>query len=121
MRIDSVSSPPIYPQEGPTLKASSEHAAGIRSMTEDVQPARSEKPATSQVEDAARIMETARQRLQESGLNIRLSSDHGSERLQIEVFNPETDEVIRRFPPDEIIKLGESIKKMNGLVVNRNL
>ncbi len=61
----------------------------------------------------------AKERLKDTGLNIRLSSGDGKDSFQIEVFNPETDEVIRRFPPDEIIKLSASIKEMNGFVVNK--
>ncbi len=113
MRIDSLPSLPTYAQGGPTFKASSDQVAGLKPLVEDVQPTRHE--------DVSKIMEQARQHLKDSGLNIRMSKGEGSKNMQIEVFNPETNEVIRRFPPDEIIKLGESIKKMNGLVMNRNL
>jgi uncharacterized FlaG/YvyC family protein len=50
-----------------------------------------------------------------------LSSGDGKDSFQIEVFNPETNEIIRRFPPDEIIRLSASIKKMNGFVVDKAL
>lgn len=113
MQIDNFPSLSTFAQGGPTFKASSDRVAGAGSLVEDVKPVRHE--------DMAKIMDMARQRLKDTGLNIRLSTDGGSERLQIEVFNPETNEVVRRFPPDEIFKLGDSIKKMNGLVVSRNL
>ncbi len=66
-------------------------------------------------------VEAADQRMEDLELNIRIRVNEKSERLQVEVFNPETKEVIRRIPPDEIIKLAESIEEMTGMIVNRSL
>ncbi|TVQ96124.1 MAG: hypothetical protein EA399_16380 [Desulfovibrionales bacterium] len=65
-------------------------------------------------------MDLAEEHLKGTGLNIRLKTAEKSERLQVEVFDPETKEVIRRFPPDEIIRLAESLDEMAGLIVNRS-
>ncbi|PTN31301.1 flagellar protein FlaG [Desulfonatronum sp. SC1] len=90
-------------------------------LAENVQPARLDDLSLNRVEDFSKTMEMAKERLKDTGLNIRLSSGDGKDGFQIEVFNPKTNEVIRRFPPDEIIKLSSSIKEMNGFVVNQNL
>lgn len=66
-------------------------------------------------------MDLAEEHLQGTGMNIRLRTSENSERLQVEVFDPKTKEVLRRFPPDEIIRLAESIDEMAGLIVNRSL
>jgi uncharacterized FlaG/YvyC family protein len=66
-------------------------------------------------------MNVAGEHLKGTGLNIRLKVSDKSERLQVEVFDPKTKEVLRRFPPDEIIRLAESIDEMAGLIVNRSL
>ncbi len=66
-------------------------------------------------------VEAADQRMEDLELNIRIRVNEKSERLQVEVFNPETKEIIRRIPPDEIIKLAESIEEMTGMIVNRSL
>lgn len=66
-------------------------------------------------------IETADRRMEDLGLNIRLRVDEKSERFQLEVYDPETKEVIRRLPPDEIIKLAESIEEMAGVIVDRSL
>ncbi|GAB6057723.1 flagellar protein FlaG [Desulfonatronum parangueonense] len=66
-------------------------------------------------------LDVAQDRLDGTGLNVRLKMTDNSDRFQVEVFNPETKEVIRRFPPDEIIRLAESIDEMAGLIVNRSL
>ncbi|WP_045222160.1 flagellar protein FlaG [Desulfonatronum thioautotrophicum] len=65
-------------------------------------------------------MDLAEEHLKGTGLNIRLKTAEKSERLQVEVFDPETKEVLRRFPPDEIIRLAESLDEMAGLIVNRS-
>lgn len=67
------------------------------------------------------VVQAADARLEELGLHVRLKVAEKSERLQVEVYNPETKEVIRRLPPDEIIKLAESIEKMAGVILDRSL
>jgi uncharacterized FlaG/YvyC family protein len=47
--------------------------------------------------------------------------DRDSEQIQVKVIDPEKDEVIRKIPPDEILKLAESIESMLGTIMNRNL
>lgn len=66
-------------------------------------------------------MDVAGEHLRGAGLNVRLKVADKSERLQVEVFDPKTKEVLRRFPPDEIIRLAESIEEMAGLIVDRSL
>lgn len=121
MRIESFHAPSSYAPGGPTFQASSGHDAVLRSQADDVRQTRFEDLPSNRLEDLSEAVETARQRLEKAGLNIRLITGEGKDRFQVEVFNPTTKEVIRRFPPDEIIKLAESIEEMNGLVVNRTL
>jgi uncharacterized FlaG/YvyC family protein len=121
MQINSFHHAPSYVQGGiPPLAAPPQESAR-KTRAEDLQPARFDDLSSSQVEDLSKAIEVAKERLKDTGLNIRLSSGDGKDSFQIEVFNPETDEVIRRFPPDEIIKLSASIKEMNGFVVNKAL
>jgi uncharacterized FlaG/YvyC family protein len=72
-------------------------------------------------EALSKAMEIAKEHLDAAGLKIRLGHGGEKQRFQVEIFNPETNEVIRRFPPDEIIKLAESIEKMNGFVLDQKL
>lgn len=72
-------------------------------------------------EALSKAMEIAKEHLDAAGLKIRLGRGGEKQRFQVEIFNAETNEVIRRFPPDEIIKLAESIEKMNGFVLDQKL
>lgn len=66
-------------------------------------------------------VEAADERMKEMDLHIRLRMNDKSERLQVEVYDPDSGEVIRRIPPDEIIRLAESIEEMAGLILDRSL
>jgi flagellar protein FlaG len=74
--------------------------------------------------DAEKIEKTAAS-LQKyaNSLDVKLEFrvDRDSEQIQVKVIDPEKDEVIRKIPPDEILKLAESIESMLGTIMNRNL
>ena len=120
MQINNISHLSPYMQDKPPIVA-----AGYETVHKP--PAGVEKKAqiddlpSNRVEDLSKAMEIAKVRLNDTGLNIRFSSGDGRGSFQIEVFNQETNEVIRRFPPDEIIELSASIKEMNGFVMNKAL
>jgi uncharacterized FlaG/YvyC family protein len=63
----------------------------------------------------AHAMEVTRKRLEGTDLNIRLALE-AKNRIQIEVFNSETNEIVRKFPPDEILRLADAIEEMNGSI-----
>jgi uncharacterized FlaG/YvyC family protein len=121
MQINSFHHAPSYVQGGIPSLAALPHESARKPLTEDLQPAGFDDLSSSQVEDLEKAIEMAKERLKDTRLNIRLSSGDGKDSFQIEVFNPETNEIIRRFPPDEIIRLSASIKKMNGFVVDKAL
>lgn len=85
---------------------------------------RQEKRAVSGQDERKQLeqaVEKANSRMQDHGVNVRLRTSEKSERLQVEVIDRETKEVVRRFPPDEIIRLAESLDEMVGVILNRSL
>ncbi|MFP4169362.1 MAG: flagellar protein FlaG [Desulfonatronovibrionaceae bacterium] len=78
----------------------------------------------SELTNAERIEKTAAS-LQKyaNSLDVKLEFhvDRDSEQMQVKVIDPEKDEVIRKIPPDEILKLSESIENMLGAIMNKNL
>jgi len=74
--------------------------------------------------DAEKIEKTAAS-LQKyaNSLDVKLEFrvDRDSEQIQVKVIDPEKDEVIRKIPPDEMLKLAESIESMLGTIMDRNL
>lgn len=117
MQINNISQLPSYRQEM-SFMAPASHETVRKPPARDAESASVRDPAFS-VGEVTEAMEMAKERLKDTGLNIRLSSGDGKKSFQVEIFNPETNEVIRRFPPDEIIKLAASIKEMNGFVLDK--
>ncbi len=63
----------------------------------------------------ANAMDVTRKRLEGTGVNIRLAVE-AKNRIQIEVFRSDTNEIVRKFPPDEILRLADAIEEMNGSI-----
>jgi flagellar protein FlaG len=82
------------------------------------------KEPAGELSDAEKIEKTAAS-LQKyaNSLDVKLEFrvDRDSEQIQVKVIDPEKDEVIRKIPPDEMLKLSESIENMLGAILNRNL
>ena len=49
---------------------------------------------------------------------LRFKMDQESQEMQVSVINSETDEVLRKIPPDEILNIVAHVKEMLGLIVN---
>lgn len=85
---------------------------------------RQEKRAASGRKERKQLeqaVEKANSRMQGHGVNVLLRASDKSKRLQVEVIDRKTKEVLRRFPPDEIIRLAESLDEMVGVILNRPL
>lgn len=85
-----------------------------------MKPSQPSSKATN-AEDLSKVLEKVEKHLEDTGLKTRLGDGGEKQRLQVEIYDPESKEVIRRFPPDEIIKLAESIEEMSGFVLDQNL
>lgn len=49
---------------------------------------------------------------------LRFKMDQESREMQVSVINSETDEVLRKIPPDQILNIVAHVKEMLGLIVN---
>lgn len=56
---------------------------------------------------------------QDLELKYTISEDSGD--IQVELINSENDKVVRKIPPDELIKLHSSLKEMAGAFLNRSV
>lgn len=55
------------------------------------------------------------------GVSLKLHFDERSNMIQAEVRDSSGEKVLRRLPPDEIIDLAVSIRKLSGLLAERSL
>ena len=79
-------------------------------------------PETSKSEASPERVQEAVSRIQsylsESNRELHISVDQGSGRTVVRVVNPETQEVIRQIPNEEILKLAASITRTGGGIIS---
>ena len=99
------------------LQQKSEPGADLKSMALNVlRPDNMHTQSEQKDHDRlARAMDITRKRLEGTDINIRLAVE-AKNRIQIEVFKSETNEIVRKFPPDEILRLADAIEEMNGSI-----
>lgn len=66
-------------------------------------------------EDKA-ILAEAEQKLDEAldslGLKLKYRVDESTDKLQVEIIEPDSGKVLRKLPPDDILKLARSVQQM---------
>ncbi|BDV00578.1 hypothetical protein TDMWS_06630 [Thermodesulfomicrobium sp. WS] len=82
------------------------------------QPVPSLPPSREQVEEVADAMSAYMASL---GVELRFHVDDSTDRLQVEVRDPQTDKLIRKIPPDDILRLAAAIEETVGVLVDRSL
>ncbi len=76
-------------------------------------------PVDREKVDAA--FKEAQQRLSNQDLELKYTISEESGDIQVELINTENDKVVRKIPPDELIKLHSSLKEMAGAFLNRSV
>lgn len=58
-----------------------------------------------------------------AGFNSELSitMDKGSKKMVIKIINSQTKEVIRQIPPEELVRLAETLQDSNGSLVDQTV
>jgi flagellar protein FlaG len=52
---------------------------------------------------------------------LSISMDAGSKKIIVKIINSETKKVIRQIPPDELVRLAESLREPNGALLNQTV
>lgn len=99
------------------LQQKSEPGAELKSMALNIlRPDTMHTPSEQKDQDRlVHAMDITRKRLEGTDINIRLAVE-AKNRIQIEVFNSDTNEIVRKFPPDEILRLADALEEMNGSI-----
>lgn len=58
--------------------------------------------------------------LENSGTNLKFGIDEKSKRYYFQIINTESKQVIKQYPPEEILEVLAKIDEMIGLIVDRN-
>ena len=73
----------------------------------------------SEIKDGMeRLAKLAQEAYQSQNIDLRISYNEKADRFIYKGINPETGEVIREYPPEEVIKRIVTLKKIAGLIVD---
>lgn len=68
------------------------------------------RPPPPQPPDLSRVTEGLNRYLQASSRNLNFRVDESSGRTIITVINPETEEVVRQIPPEELLNMARTMR-----------
>ncbi len=60
-------------------------------------------------------------RLASNGVELKFKFHEDSGDLQVELVNADNDKVVRKIPPDELLKLSSSLREMAGTFLDRSV
>ncbi len=63
-------------------------------------------------EDLLDLSRKVQEKLKENGVKVQLNFDRKFDRMLILVKDPVTDEVVRQIPPEDMLKIAETIKQI---------
>lgn len=88
----------------------------VEAQTQQTQEAKKTPPDAKQLNEA---LDTINQKLQDSDQQLRFALDKDSGRMVVRVVDTATDQVIRQIPSEVAIQIGQSLEKLQGLLVRQ--
>ncbi|MGI9258909.1 MAG: flagellar protein FlaG [Gammaproteobacteria bacterium] len=92
-------------------------AGNIASTSGEALPPRETRPAIQQV-DFTRIVRQLDAFVEGTQRTLQFTEDAATGKMVMTVVNPETKEVIRQVPADELLALAQSLQSLVGQLVN---
>ena len=83
------------------------------------QPETGESGGPVDRETVEAAMEKLQNQFASKGISLKFKIADSSGGIQVEMVNTESEKVIRKLPPDELLKLSSSIKELAGGFLNR--
>lgn len=105
-------------QKRPEMKANavSDAASAASAAAPEVKLSEATKPTLESIQAVAEQLQGF---LQESGRNLNVYVDQVTGAYVARVVNPETGEVVRQLPPEELLRISRNIDAMLGVLVDR--
>lgn len=76
--------------------------------------------ATLSRESAQALVKQISQQLEDSGRSLALSVDEVAGDIVTRVLNPNTGELIRSIPSEEMLRISKNLMSIEGLLINRS-
>jgi len=101
---------PVAPDAAP-------HAAQTAQAVTPVQPQEASRPAAPNADAVREAVERANRRLSsEFNTHMRFSVDESTEELVVQVIDGSTEEVVRQFPPEEVLSRLQAMEDLKGII-----
>ena len=87
--------------------------------TVEIKPSNVQKESVMSQEAVAKAAAQIQNFVQEMGRNLSFTIDKTTGYNVVRVINPETNEVIRQLPSEELLKIARSMEQLNSVLVNQ--
>ena len=87
--------------------------------TVKIKPSNVQKESQITQEVVAKAATQIQNFVQEMGRNLSFTIDETTGYNVVRVMNPETNEVIRQLPSEELLKIARSMEQLNSVLVNQ--
>ena len=87
--------------------------------TVEIKPSNVQKESVMSQEAVAKAAAQIQNFVQEMGRNLSFTIDKTTGYNVVRVINPETNEVIRQLPSEELLKIARSMEQLNIVLVNQ--
>ena len=87
--------------------------------TVEIKPSNVQKESVMSQEAVAKAAAQIQNFVQEMGRNLSFTIDETTGYNVVRVMNPETNEVIRQLPSEELLKIARSMEQLNSVLVNQ--
>lgn len=114
IQTDPVSIASILPRSSTPTPVESKPRSLDSAGNAGVQERRSS--STVSLVDLADAVESLQTTANLANVGLQFKIDQSTDQVQVVVMNRDTDEVIRKIPPDETVKLAEKIQEAIGLI-----
>ncbi|KAB7627187.1 flagellar protein FlaG [Alkalilimnicola sp. S0819] len=97
---------PVGVSGGPKIAT---ETASNREDAKPVNPPAADAPKMAPPEPLEKVVTRINEYLQEASRNLKFAVSESTGRVVVTVLNPETDEVIRQIPPEEVMTVAERL------------
>jgi len=121
MDVSQVTSPPA-PQAVERVDAVRGEYARIESARARIPPRNEPTPSPEALrEDFRESVQSANERLAESGRQIAVSVDKSTDTVVVQVTDRDSGEMIRQIPPEAALQITRNIDRLTGILIDRSV
>lgn len=107
------------PVQGESRAQSQRVEAPVLDMTTAEAPVEEQSQARAESSNSSRMQEAIARYLKTSQNILKFERDEGTQRVIVKVVDPETKETLRQYPPEEIMRMAESLEEVRGALVDK--